>query len=188
MTAFRLSFNGIIYEVQANALRSRIVQILERQDCESLTVLFASEGGNTDQSLSLYNFIRSLPVPIHIHAVGHVGSASIPVFVSGHKRTCTPHSRFFFHAYDWGFEGRQMTDRIAEALQRLDSDIKLARQIVEQHTNIPADKLDALYRRVPTPMLVMPNEAKKFGIVEEVVELNPKGIPEPDVVMWTVDW
>lgn len=188
MTAFRLSFNGHIYEVQANALQNRIAQILERQDYESLTILFASEGGSTDQSLSLYNFIQSLPVPIHIHAVGHVGSASIPAFVSGHKRTCTPYSRFFFHAYDWGFEGRQMRDRVTEALQRLDSDIQLARQIVEKHTKISADKLDVLYGPAPTPTIIMPNEAKDLGLVEEIIELNPEGTPQPDVAMWTVGW
>jgi hypothetical protein len=56
MTLFRLSFNGSIYEPQANAFRARIVQILERPDCDSLTVMFSSEGGSTDQGQALYNF------------------------------------------------------------------------------------------------------------------------------------
>jgi ATP-dependent protease ClpP protease subunit len=188
MTQFRLVFNGSIYENAANALRSRIATILERQDCESLTIVFSSEGGSTDQGLALHNFIRALPVPIHIHAVGHVGSTAVPVFLAGHKRTCTPFSRFFFHAYDWGFEGRQMSDRIAEALQRLDSDIKLSRQIVEKFTSIPGETLDTLYRRAPTPTIFTPAEAKDVGIVEDVIELNPTGVMQPNVAVWTVGW
>jgi ATP-dependent protease ClpP protease subunit len=47
------------------------------------TLVFSSDGGNTDEALALYNFIRSLARPITIHAAGHVGSAAIPVFDPG---------------------------------------------------------------------------------------------------------
>lgn len=185
---YRLSFNGSLYEQQTNALRNRIAQIFERPDCESLTILFSSEGGSTDQGLALYNHIRALPRPITMHSVGHVGSMAVPVFLAGHKRTCTPFSRFFFHAYDWGFEGRQMSDRIAEALQRLDSDIKLSEEIAKKHTKIPADRLAELYGRTPKPTIFTPEEAKALGIVEDIVELNPTGEPQPNVALWTVGW
>jgi hypothetical protein len=72
---------------------------------------------------------------------------------AGHERTCSPYSRLLFHAYDWGFECRQMSDRIAEALMRLGSGIKLSRDITQRHTTIPAAKLDELYGRTPTPGL-----------------------------------
>lgn len=185
---YRLSFNGFLYEAQTNALRNRIAQIFEQKDYESLTVLFSSEGGNTDQGLALYNHIRALPRPIHMHAVGHVGSMAVPVFLAGHKRTCTPYSRFFFHAYDWTFEGRQMSDRIAEALQRLDSDIKLSRNIAAKHTTIDPQRLDTLYGRAPTPTIFTSEQAKESGIVEDVIELNPSGAIEANVSIWTVFW
>ncbi len=185
---FRLVFNGLIYEQQANALRHRIAVILERPDCEMLTIVFSSEGGSTDQGLSLYNFIRSLPRDIHMHAVGHVGSMAIPVFLAGRKRTCTPFSRFFFHAYDWGFEGRQMSDRIAEALQRLDSDIKLSSEITQRHTTLSAERLSELYGRAPKPTIFTPEQAKECGIVDEIVELNPTGEIQTNVALWTVGW
>ena len=188
MTAFRLAFNGPLHEASTNALRARIAQILEQEEYESLTVLFSSDGGSTDHGLSLYNYIQSLPTPITMHAVGHVGSMAIPVFLAGHLRTCAPFSRFFFHAYDWGFTGRQMSDRIAEALQRLDSDIKISCDIARKHTNITAEQLDLFYRRAPTPTIFTPQEAKKVGIVDEIVELNPTGAAEPNVAIWTVGW
>jgi len=185
---YLLAFNGGIYEKQANALRDRIGQILLQADCENLTVLFSSEGGSTDSGLALYNVIRSLPKPIHIHSVGHVGSMAIPVFLAGHKRTCSPQSRFFFHAYDWGFEGRQISDRITEAMQRLTSDIALSKQIAQRHTTIPTNQLDELYRNSPTPTIFSPEQAKAVGIVEDIIELNPTGAAQPNTVMWTVNW
>jgi ATP-dependent protease ClpP protease subunit len=188
MTHYRLGFNGSLYEKQANALRGRIAQIFEQRDYESLIILFSSEGGSTDQGLSLYNFFRELPRPIHLHAVGHVGSIAVPAFLGGHKRTCVPYSRFFFHAYDWGFEGRQMSDRIAEALKRLNSDIELSRQIAEKHTTIPAERIAELYGTAPTPTILTPDEAKNCGIVDDIIELNPAGTPQPNVAIWTVGW
>jgi ATP-dependent protease ClpP protease subunit len=185
---FRLVFNGSLYEQQTNVLRSRVATILERQDCESLTVIFNSEGGSTDQGLALYNFIRALPKPIHMHAGGHVGSMAVPAFVAGHRRTCSPYSRFFFHAYDWAFDGRQMSDRIAEALQRLQSDIGMSKDIMEKHTKIAADRLSDLYGTSPKPTIFTPVQAKDAGIVDDIIELNPTGIAEPNVALWTVGW
>ncbi|SDG44427.1 ClpP family protease [Thalassobaculum litoreum] len=185
---YRLAFNGQLYQNSGNALRGRIAQIIERPDFDGITVLFSSEGGSTDEGLALYNFIQSSPVPIHMHAVGHVGSMAIPVFLAGHKRTCGTFSRFFFHAYDWGFDGRQMTDRVAEALQRLRSDIELSSKIAERHTTLSTERLAQLYHTSPTPTILTPQEARDAGVVEDVLDLNPSGTPEPDVALWTVAW
>lgn len=185
---YRLVFNGPMYLPAVNALRGRIADILVQPGFEELTLVFSSEGGSTDEGLSLYNFIRSLPRPITIHAAGHVGSSAVPVFVGGHRRTCAPDARFFFHAYDWGFDGRQVGERIAEAMIRLDSDIDLARGIVERHTNIPAETVKAIYCRSPRPVVVAPSQAVEWGIVEQVTELNPDGGVQPGVTVWTVGW
>jgi len=82
-TEYRLTFASYVDLKEANNLRSRIATILERPDFGALTILFSSEGGSTDQSLSLFNFITDLRISIHMHAVGHVGSASVPVFLAG---------------------------------------------------------------------------------------------------------
>lgn len=185
MTKYNLSFSADLNPEAAAKLRNRIAQILERMDFDSLTLLFSSVGGSTAESLYLYNFIRALPQPIHMHGVGHIGSSAVPVFLAGHKRTCTPFSRFFFHAYDWGFSGRQLSDRIAEALQLLHSDIELSRDIAARHTSIPPDRLDELYRTAPTPTIITPDEAVKLGIIEEITELNPTGAIQADTVIWT---
>ncbi len=188
VTEHRLVFNGMIYEKQSNALRHRVAAILERPDFGSLTIVFSSDGGSTDEGFALYNFIRALPVPIHMHAAGHVGSMAVPVFLAGHERSCSPYARFFFHAYDWEFEGTQMSDRIVEALKRLNSDIDLSREIAARHTKIPKERLLRLYATNPDPTIFTPQEAKRFAIVDDIVELNPDGEKQDDVALWTVGW
>jgi hypothetical protein len=61
-TEYRLAFGVDIRIDSADKLRGRIATILERGDFGSLTILFSSEGGSTDHSLELFNFISQLPV------------------------------------------------------------------------------------------------------------------------------
>jgi ATP-dependent protease ClpP protease subunit len=122
-TEYRLVFGVDIYSEAVNNLRARIADIIERDDFGALTILFSSEGGSTDNSLALYNFLTQLPVPVHMHGMGHIGSAAVPVFLAGSKRTCSPFARFFFHEYIWNCEGDHTLYEIDEATDLLKSDI-----------------------------------------------------------------
>jgi ATP-dependent protease ClpP protease subunit len=182
---YRLAFASDISLDTANNLRSRIAEILERPDFGALTILFSSEGGSTDQSLALYNYITELSVPVHMHAVGHVGSSSVPVFLAADNRTCASHARFFFHEYFWEFEGEQTLRRINEAVQRLSDDIEWAKKIIGARTKAGPDLLEALAGAAPSKIL-LPEEAKQLGFVNDVRDL--KGIPRGGLpfVVWTV--
>ena len=81
-----------------------------------------------------------------------------------------------------------MSDRIAEALQRLDSDIKLSSEIAQKHTRISAERLADLYGRAPKPTIFTPEQAKECGIVEDIVELRPSRESQGNVALWTVGW
>src|SRR5262249_54517549 len=171
------------------ALKDRIAQVLEQKDYQSLIVLFSSTGGRSTDGLSLYNFLRSLPRPIQFHAVGSIESMAVPVFCGAHKRTCSPVTRFSFHTYSWGgFQGGQSYDQILEAAKKLKNEIDLCRKIVEDNARIPADKLVALFRPAAEPTIFSAQEAKQFGLVEAVEEINPSGATQSDTVMWTVNW
>lgn len=185
---YLLSFNGSIYEKQTNVLRDRMATIFEQKDYESLTVLFSSEGGSSVQGVALYNFLRSLPKPVQFHAIGNVGSMAVPAFCGAAKRSCSTIARFSFHAFDYGFEGRQSLDRILEASQRLRDDIEIARKIVAERTRIPAERLDTLYSPTPDPTIFSPDEAKQFGLVDEILDINPTGAAQPNTAIWTVNW
>jgi ATP-dependent protease ClpP protease subunit len=181
---YRLVFASEINLQTANNLRSRIATILEQPDFGSLTVQFSSDGGSADQSIALYNFISALPVGIRMHAMGHVGSASVPVFLAADNRSCATYSRFFFHEYDWGFEARQTIRRINEAVQRLSNDIQLARQIIQTRTKAGPDILNAL-DGTASPKVLLPEEARALGFVNEIVDLTQSSTERMPFVVWT---
>jgi ATP-dependent protease ClpP protease subunit len=182
-TEYRLAFGVGINHDSANNLRRRIATILEQANFGSLVILFSSEGGSTDHSLALFNFISQLPVPVHMHGMGHIGSAAVPVFLAATKRTCSPFARFFFHEYDWGFDGRQTLNRIDEAVQRLRSDIQIARNIMTSRAHLPENILESLDGRA-APSIVEPAEAKTLGFVEDILELSKTGANGMNVAAW----
>ena len=181
---YRLGFGGDINLHGANNLRGAICQILERADFGSLVIMFSSDGGSTDQSLALYNFISQLPVPVRMHAMGHVGSASILVFLAGSRRTSSPMARFFFHEYDWTFTERRTLGQIDEAVKRLRSDIELSREIIKSRTQVPAEILQSLDGQSPSTV-VPPGRAKALGLIEEVGDLSDSGDNGMKVVVYT---
>jgi ATP-dependent protease ClpP protease subunit len=181
---YRLAFASPIDVDTANNLRARIAEVLERSDFGALTILFSSEGGSCDQSLALYNYISALPVRVRMHAMGHVGSASVPIFLASQQRTCARHARFFFHEYDWTFEGPQTLRRITEAVERLSNDIEIAKNIIKARTKAGPDILNAL-DGTAAPQVLGPEEAKALGFVNEICDLSDAGGDGMQVVVWT---
>lgn len=183
MSHYRLIFDYHIYQDSAEELRHSITTTLERADRESLTLIFSSEGGNPDEALALYNFLRALPIELHIHGVGHIGGVAVPVFLAGQKRTCSPFSRFFFHAYQGRFGARQTKDRIAEEAQSVNSDLDFSRKIVEARAKVPREVLDRLYEPDTMSTILDAGQAKKWGIVHDVLQLNGQNSPQPNVAV-----
>lgn len=180
---YRLVFASSITLESANQFRMRIAQVLDQPNFGSLVILFSSEGGSTDQSVALYNYIRALPVTVQMHAMGHVGSAANLVFLGASSRSCNIHTRFFFHEYDWGFDARQTLRRISEAVQRLTNDIELARQIIQTNTNAGTDILNTL-DGTSAPVLLKPKEAKSLNFIDKILDLGQVGTNGLPPVIW----
>lgn len=185
---YRLVFNGPVKPTPGNALRSRVAAALERDDFGTLTVVFSSEGGDTREGLSLYNFFRSLPVPVRMHAAGHVDSMGVPIFLAGQTRTCSPFSRFYFHPFAWTFDSAQRLDGMDDVGERFLNDVMSARRIVGERARLPADLMETLYGRGSRPVVADPAKALEWGLASVIEELNPKGETQPDVTLWTVTW
>lgn len=181
---YRLAFGGGINPAEANSLRDKICQILAASDFGSLTIMFSSPGGNSELSLALFNFISQLPVPVRMHAVGHVGSAAIPVFLAGSRRTSSPIAQFFFHEYGWTFTEHQTAKQIDTIVERLRSDIELTREIIKARTQAPHEILQTLDGRSPAH-IVSSEDAMAFGLVEDVSEISDRGDNGMRVVVLT---
>lgn len=185
---YRLAFSGPIKPVPGNALRAAVSGAFAREDFGSLTLIFSTEGGDTREGIALYNFFRSLPHPVRMHAGGHVDSMGVVVYLAGHERTCSPASRFFFHPFAWTFDSSQSLDGMNQVSIRFRNDVEAARKIVRQRSNMPPAMARRLYGRGSRAVVVEPERALEWGIAQKILELNPEGNTQRDVTLWTVTW
>ena len=56
-----------------------------------------SPGGDAFMGLSIYDFIRKNPVPIHTYIDGNIASAATFMFLAGAKRFMSPNSTVLIH-------------------------------------------------------------------------------------------
>jgi ATP-dependent Clp protease protease subunit len=175
-------FSGRINPAPAERLKEACLGAVEGGASE-IWLHFASEGGPTFQGFTLYNFLRSLPVPLTIHNLGNVESICLIVYLAGDIRRVCPQGRFLIHPLHWSFEaGRVDHARLREYLGKLDNDLHRYVEIYDERTagaSAPISVGEHLYgseRLVPAPVSV------SAGIAHEVAHASiPAG-----AVTWSV--
>jgi ATP-dependent protease ClpP protease subunit len=78
--------------------RSALCKAVDLQ-VPSITVFMSSTGGMVDEGMSLYGFIRSLPVDITIHNIGSIDSIALAVYLAAARRLANPDATFLMHDF-----------------------------------------------------------------------------------------
>ena len=65
----------------------------------SITIFMSSSGGMVEEGMSLYGFIRSLPVGITIHNIGSIDSIALAVYLAASRRLANPDATFLMHDF-----------------------------------------------------------------------------------------
>jgi ATP-dependent Clp protease protease subunit len=167
-----LSFFGPMRQPATTALRNCCCQAVN-EGYTGITVLFSSDGGSTEDGLALYEFLRTLPIPLRMHAVGLVASIAIPVFLAADVRTGASSSCFLFHGYTWTYADRQTlsVDMMAEHSSLIGSAVERAKRIIEtrtQQSHTPAE-LEELFAK---PRIVDATYATQRRLVEGIEEFR----------------
>lgn len=109
--------------------------IVTKHKPKRIYLLFSSSGGFVDASITLYNFLRSLPVKLVMHNIGVVESAATVVFLAADVRLAGKYSSFLFHGLKWTFPmATELTfPQLQEVLSKLrQGEDKMAGLIVER--------------------------------------------------------
>ena len=178
-----LTFFGAIREPRTTNFRSALCAMVN-EGAKKITILFASEGGSTDDGIALFTYLRALPVELTMHAIGVVSSIAVPVFLAAGKsqRLASAHSRFYFHDYNWTF-GAQMVGRpaIAEAALLLSNALDWTKDILKTETKLSEDQLKSM-KMFEEPHVMFPAEAAKIGLASAVAEPSITPGSQPRVV------
>jgi ATP-dependent Clp protease, protease subunit len=178
-----LTYFGSIRTPSSNGLRATLSGYVN-EGTQKVTILFASDGGSTDDGIALYTYIKALPLEITMHAIGLVSSIAIPVFCAGKNRLASKNARFYFHDYSWTYGQPTTVSRtaISEPAILLDAAIDWSRETLKADTKLTDNDFKTM-QLFQVPKIITASEAARYGIVTAVVEPKIDAAHRPLVQM-----
>lgn len=131
-----------------------------------------SPGGVVTSGLAIYNTMQYLKSPVSTVCIGQAASMGSLLLTAGAKgkRYSLPNSRIMIHQPSGGAQG-QATDIEIQAREILKLRHRL-NEIYVKHTGQPIDKVSLAVER---DNFMSAEEAKAFGLIDEVVYSRPGG-------------
>jgi ATP-dependent protease ClpP protease subunit len=138
---YYLGFNFVL-DRQSIANLVALAQQAVSLRAKSVTVCITSGGGAPDQALYAYEILRSLPIPVHTHAIGTIQSAAVTLFMCGKRRTASPGTNFLFHETVFTGAGPPLRfdDLIGQA-QAIDHNDKWSHELIAQILERPIEEV-----------------------------------------------
>jgi len=164
----RIIFLGTPIDSQvANTIVAQLL-LLDSQNPEREIQLYINcPGGEVYAGLAIYDTMQYISSPISTICVGIAMSMGSVILMAGNKgkRFALPNSRIMIHQGSAGFRGNtpDLEVQAREVLFLRDRMIDL----YHKHTEVPQDKL---LRDMERDYFMSPEEAKKYGLVDQIVQ------------------
>lgn len=172
MTIHVVHFVGPINQPTTNAIQEASLTAMQ-QGATAIHYHLSTEGGSTFHGFTLYNFIRSLPVPTVMCNIGSVQSMGIILYLAADLRVAAPHSRFLLHPMNWNFGGAGAVDhaRLIEHTTSLNDDVDRYVDIFNERTQGGAEPLDVRGCLQNTSRILSAQSAASTNLATEVAEV-----------------
>ena len=139
-----------------------------KEDRKPIYLYINTPGGDVTAGYSLVDAITNSVTPVYTVNLADCASMGVLVFIAGHKRFSFPHSRFLMH--DGATAGWDSTAKMKDRMMFETIQVEeMTKQYVISHTNISNELYDEKYRM---EWYFLPEEAKKYGIVDEIVGIT----------------
>ena len=156
----------------------RLLQIIDAKyqgGTRKIHLLLSTPGGMVSHGISLYNFLKGIPMEVVTHNFGTVDSIGIIIFCAGSRRHSVPHARFFLHPVAMEINQQTRVDEhwLLEHSKSLKIDQENIARIISETTQ--RSKAEVL-RDIGERRTLHPEEAKSYGLVHDIQpDLLPPG-------------
>jgi len=164
----RIVFIGsAIDDILANTVIAQLLFLQTEDPEKDIHIYINSPGGVVTSGLAIYDTMQYIKPDIATYCLGQASSMGALLLCAGAKgkRQMLPNSRVMIHQPIGGFHG-QATDVEIHAKEILKIKESL-NQILAKHTGQPIEKIHVDTER---DYFLSANEAREYGIVDEVIE------------------
>jgi len=158
---------GTVNDSVASLITAQLLYLESENPKKEISFYINSHGGLVTAGLGIYDTMQYIKPPVSTLCIGQASSIGSFLLAAGEKgkRFSLPNSRIMVHQPSAGFQG-QATDIEIHAKEILSLKDRL-NKIYSKHTKKSESDIKKALER---DKLMNPEEAKQFGLIDEVVE------------------
>uniref|UniRef100_A0A0C9QMB3 ATP-dependent Clp protease proteolytic subunit n=1 Tax=Wollemia nobilis TaxID=56998 RepID=A0A0C9QMB3_9CONI len=162
--------NGAIDDDTASVVVAQLLFLESENPEKPINLYINSPGGVVTAGMAIYDTMQYIRSPVSTLCVGQAASMGSLLLTAGTKgeRRSLPNARVMIHQPSGGASG-QASDIAIQAKEILQTRERL-NALYAKHTGQGIDKIEKCMER---DMFMSPEEAKEFGLVDEVIEHRP---------------
>jgi ATP-dependent Clp protease protease subunit len=155
----------------ANIIIAQLLFLDSEDPDKDINLYVNSPGGVVSSGLAIYDTIQFLKSPVSTICMGQAASMGAVLLAAGAKgkRFCLPNARIMIHQPSGGAQG-QATDIQIQAREIMKTKQQL-NEILSHHTGQSLDKIE---KDVERDHFMSADEAKTYGLVDEVIVKRPE--------------
>jgi ATP-dependent Clp protease, protease subunit len=167
---------GAVNDAVASLTCAQLLFLESDNPSKDIAFYINSPGGVVTSALAIYDTMQYIRPEVSTVCMGQAASAGSMLLAAGHpgKRFSLPNARIMVHQPSGGAQG-QATDIEIQAREILSLRTRL-NHIYMKHTGKPLDVIEEAMER---DRFLSPEEAKQFGLIDEVIVSRP---PRLDVM------
>lgn len=167
----RIVFIGTpIDDTIANLIIAQILFLQMEDSTKDINVYVNSPGGSVTAGLAIYDTMQFVKCDVSTYVLGQAASMGALLLAAGAKgkRYALPNARVMIHQ-PWGGAQGTASDISIQATEILKLKARL-NQILADHTGKPLEQIE---KDTDRDYFMSPEEAKNYGLVDEVITTNP---------------
>ena len=167
--------SGPVHDGMSTLICAQLLFLEAENPSKEISMYINSPGGVVTAGLSIYDTMQYIRPRVSTLVVGQAASMGSLLLCAGEKgqRYSLPNSRIMVHQPSGGFQG-QATDILIHARETE----KLKRRLNEIYVHHTGQSLKDVEEALERDRFMSPEEAKDWGLIDEV--LAPRGKAEPE--------
>ncbi len=162
-----IKFFAPVNEKTTNLLMNVLDQAIN-QGVKDLILLVSTPGGSVFHGLSVYNYLKGLPLnSLKTHNFGSVDSIGVVIYCAGTERTSSPQARFLIHGVTWGSHQPITLEepQLEETLKSLRIDMENISKVIGSNTGKSSE---TVFKAMIERTTLNPEQAIDWGLVHSI--------------------
>ena len=161
---------GPVHDGLSSLVTAQLLFLEAENPTKEISIYINSPGGIVTSGLAMYDTMQYIRPKVATLCIGQAASMGSLLLTAGEKgmRFSLPNSRIMIHQPSGGFQG-QATDIEIHAKEIL----ALRQRLNEIYVHHTGQGMETIENSMDRDNFMVPDQAKEFGLIDEVVETRP---------------